>query len=273
MVFTLDDAEDEGKIKREISAQLAGVANRENPEWFGAFENVCRENGQDPGTVLADMAVRAINDDQYASEILDTEVNRSVLETGENRIEDAKQVMEVADELGLNESSDSMVDKIIERRLEATASSPFDEIDRNKNGGGGNSGANSEEVKQLRRQVQQLQQRLEQERAGAEEESDSGGGAAEDAAVGDGEPEVSPEIEDLFDSDEPTDEPEETKTEESESRSAVMDVPSEGGEVEVEPEMGEPEAETDEVDEMVEELGDVDEEEVLGGTVEGDESE
>lgn len=126
--FTIEDADDDGKIKREAGSTMASVAKRESPKLFGAFEKVCGERGVEPGDVLGGKALRALEDADYASDLSRLQIDLSVIDRNQMRIEDVDYVMELADKLGLNEEQEDPIMKTIEKRLESAGSTPLSEF-------------------------------------------------------------------------------------------------------------------------------------------------
>lgn len=160
--FTLDDAENDGLIKKEAGPEMLSVVRRTNPRLCSKFEKVCEESGQDPAMVLGDYLVRALNDEQFAELILNTDVDMEMLETDQIRKDDIEFVKDIAEEFNLVPDDEKHpVEKIIDSRIESMDSSPLEGGLGISDGGGDGS---NEEVKQLRREVRELRSELQKER-------------------------------------------------------------------------------------------------------------
>jgi hypothetical protein len=126
-MFTLDDAENDGKIKREAGTEMAKVARRTGGELFQMFEEVCADKGMDPWQVLGDAVVRALNDEDFSKSLAETEVDMSEVKAGQLRMEDAEFVKEFAEKMGLDaeEDQDDWLEDLFKERLEAKTKSPM----------------------------------------------------------------------------------------------------------------------------------------------------
>lgn len=157
MVFTQEDAQDDAKIKREVKSDLGRIARNKSNKIYQHFENVCAQMNQNPNDVLADMLVRALNNQDYADTIADTEITMEAISKGDYRKEDIKMVKEIAEEFGLEPDEDkkSPVDKIIESRIEAVSSGPLDRFDRE-----GDQKRSDMEKQKLEREIGQLENEI-----------------------------------------------------------------------------------------------------------------
>lgn len=127
-MFTEEDIENDGLIKREAGSQLASIARRESPELFSYFEEVCRHRGRDPEDILGERVIRAIENDEYAEKVFTTEINMSQIQANDIREEDIEYVETLFDKLGLNESKEHPVKEAIHQRIESQVGSPVSGI-------------------------------------------------------------------------------------------------------------------------------------------------
>lgn len=224
MVFTKEDARDDAKIKSEVRGDLLRVAKNQSPQIFEHFERVCHELDQDPGDVLADMLVRAINSQEYADKVSAQKVSMEVIQTGEFRKDDIELVKSLADEFDLtpDEEEDNVVDRIIEKRIESVSTSPLEGLAQED---GGQRGGPDREVEQLEREVSRLQNELQRVK-----NQDSGGGVEEvdnETSSSGTSRESKKDLDDLFDDggseDEETDEGE-SQEDDGETSSFSVDV-------------------------------------------------
>jgi len=160
MVFTKEDAQDDSKLKEEVAPQMQSTAKRTSGKFWKHFRNVAENVDRDPKRMLADMLVRALNNQDYADRIENTEVSAGAISKGTYRKEDIELVKELADTFDLTPDTDggsSLVEDVIEQRLEAVSSSPLDNLSGDDDGSGGD---NSRQVRQLQSQIQQLNQQV-----------------------------------------------------------------------------------------------------------------
>jgi len=221
-MFTKEDATDDSKIKEEVRGDLTRVAKQSNPQIYKHFRNVCENIGRDPADVLADMLVRSLNNQEYGESILETEVTMESVSRGEYRNEDIEMVQEIAETFDLTpngeSSSENVVDKIIESRLEAVSTSPLDDFSRESRGRGG--GEKDQQIRELQQQVQQLQSELEKQAAKQEPE------VTDRSSVETTEAESKQDIDELFDSG--PDEPEPQEEGEQQDDTVEVEVEQEG---------------------------------------------
>lgn len=224
MVFTEEDAANDGLIKDESRTQLKTIASRENPEISQYFREVCEELGIDPGLMLADMAVRALNDEAYAQEVASTEISLRQAKINDIREDDLELVQNIQERFSNGDTEESTVEKLIQQRLQQKVSGPFARA-QSSNGGGSNRAEQQmvQQMQQMNQQMQQMQERINQVEGG-EDVDEPTTGEQKTAS------ERAEEVEGLFDSDEG----EETATEEPEPD--VEDSPegTEDAELEVE---------------------------------------
>lgn len=165
MTFTESDAANDGLIKREVGREMAKVAKTQNPQMFQHFERVCEEVGRAPADVFGEMAVRSLNSEEYADNVLASEVNMGQIKADEIRMEDVKYVKELSEELGLNqqEKQKDPIDELINQRIRTVTQSPLDNL---RNGQENPEGANGEvlrHMESLQTEINRLQQKIEGE--------------------------------------------------------------------------------------------------------------
>lgn len=190
MTFTEQDAENDGKIKREVGTELAKVMKTQNPEVFNHFANVCDEVGRSPADVFGEMAVRSLNSEEYAERVASSELSMKQLRADEIRLEDVKYVKQLTEELGLNEQQESRdpIDQLIDQRLQSITRSPIPRLNSGQGDGGGSNEDMTEFMKQMHEKMENLESKI-------DEDSDQGGGKSNT----DGKTEKS--IDDLFEGD------------------------------------------------------------------------
>jgi len=182
MTFTQEDAKNDGKIKAEAGPSMKQVAARENSELYEYYKKVCSNMGVDPGVDLADLAVRALEDESFADRVLNTQVDLRKIKANEIRIQDMKQVKQYYEEFNNDSGPAIDIESIIEQRLQQTASGPLSGPRGGPLGAdrGRESGSNPE-VDQLRQEVRRLQSELEEERR--KKEQDAGGASSNPAGT------------------------------------------------------------------------------------------
>ncbi len=192
MVFTESDAQNDGLIKREVGREMAKVAKTQNPQMFQHFERVCDEVGRQPAEVFGEMAVRALNNEEYAKQVLDSEVSMGQIKADEIRLEDVKYVKELSEELGLNDSDDSKdpIDQLINQRLEMVTQSPFDNIRKGNDNPEGVNGQILDHMESLQREINNMKDKIEgddMESSTASESSESSNKSVDDLFDGGGD--------------------------------------------------------------------------------------
>lgn len=163
MTFTESDAQNDGLIKREVGRELAKVMKTQNPQMFQYFENVCEELGRAPPDVFGEMAVRSLNSEDYAQQVLNSEVNMGQIKADEIRMEDVKYVKQLSEELGLNEtdSTKDPIDQLINQRLEMVTQSPLDNIRKGRESPEGVNGEVLDHMESLQNEIGRLKQEIE----------------------------------------------------------------------------------------------------------------
>lgn len=178
--FTIDDAENDGLIKREVGAQMVSNLKRSAPKIWTMFEKVCDNQNRRPKEVLGDHALRSINNSDHSEMLADLIVDLSEVNQDQIRIEDAKFINTLTEELGLEtEDKADPIEKLIQRRLEAKAGPMLPGTDVK------NRGEMDEDVK---REIGTIKERMKELQAAVGDE-----GPGKDSA------EESKEVDDLFD--------------------------------------------------------------------------
>jgi len=160
MVFTEEDAQNDGLIKKEAGSTMAQVAGRTGGVLYSAFLDVCEDTGREPSIVLGDVLIRALNNENFSERILQTEVDTSVIEANDIREDDLELVQSLADKFGLNdEKSKSPLEELVEQRIQTQAGAGFGQFSR----GDGGSSSNDREVEQVHRRLDRIEQMIQQE--------------------------------------------------------------------------------------------------------------
>lgn len=170
--FTMADADDDGRIKREAGKQMASVAKRESPRLFEHFQKVCENRNRTPDKILGGIALRALENSDYAKRISREEIDMSVLEADQLRIEDVEFVTELFDRLGLEEDEDDPVMDMINKRLEAASGSPLDNFSLKDDG-------ESNLDNQVLNRLERLEQKIEAANAQNQQSGSSSQGSGE----------------------------------------------------------------------------------------------
>lgn len=186
MVFTQEDAKNDGKIKDEAGTSMKQIAARESSELYTYYTQVCENMGVDPGTDLADMAVRALESQEFSERVLNTQVDLRKIKENEIRTEDMKQVKQLYEEFSGDGGSSIDIESIIEQRLQQKASGPLGGRRPGGLGGGdGEGGSSNREVEMLKQEVRELKQELAQKEQSNENNAgrSSGSGVSSDGAT------------------------------------------------------------------------------------------
>jgi len=240
-MFTIEDAKDDSTVKTEVAPDLIRTAKRSSPRIFKHFENVCENLDQDPRMVLADMLVRSLNDQGFAEGVLETEVTMEAISRGEYRKEDIEMVKEIAETFDLEpdtrDGGGSIVDRIIESRIEAVSTGPLDKFSGRRGGNGQVSG--NGQVEELQSEIERLKAELDRVKSNnqstAEVKKDSGNKSESEKK----------DIDELFDTETETEE--ETESEETEEQEEQEEYEEEG--MEAGPTLGGETGEEEEEDE------------------------
>lgn len=187
MTFTEQDAENDGKIKREAGTEMAKQAKTHNPEMYEYFEDVCAEIGREPANVLGEMAVKALESEAYANQLLQAEISMADLRANEIRMEDVEFVTSLADKLGLNDTTQQKdpIEELVESRVESVASTPLSNFNKNKDKGGEVSEDVANHLQSLHAKIERLEGKVDSE--------------AREAPSGDQQTDDSQGVGDLFD--------------------------------------------------------------------------
>lgn len=240
-MFTIEDAENDGKIKQEVGPDMVRVAARQNQELFEMFENVCQDKGMDPQQVLSDGILRAIKNPDFAERISMIDVDMASVKKGDLRVEDAKLLREFSEQLGIDvEDNDSWLEDTVRERLQAKTASPLDGLGgRGRDAKPSENGEVSEQMGVLTEKIDQLEQRLEE---GGEKIEDTGGKErknvdslfddGDDSEPGSTDIETDSVVDDVDDREEDVDEAEATGSEGEEDTGIHIDMGGEGVEVE-----------------------------------------
>lgn len=165
--FTEEDAMNDGKVREETEPEMISVAKKESPRIFQHFENVCESMDQAPRTVLGNMLIRALNNEEFAQHVLSVDIDISALNSEEITLRDIELVDDIADRFDLKpDGRKHPVERIIDSRLEAMGGSPFDAVREV----GEDALSKRSEVSELKAEVSDLQRKLDK----ALEDSDSG---------------------------------------------------------------------------------------------------
>lgn len=154
-MFTEQDVENDGKIKKEAGPEMVSTARQTSPRIFQHFERVCDSIGQEPSVVLGDLLIRALNNESNAKEILNVDVSLEALQTGDYRKDDIRFVKEVSEEFDLTpEEKKHPIDRLIDKRIEAVGGGPLDRTSRD---------ASDEEVRKLEKKIDRLESKLDED--------------------------------------------------------------------------------------------------------------
>lgn len=162
MVFTESDAENDGLIKREVGREMARVAQSQNPQLYEYFIQVCEEIGREPQDILGEMAVRALDSEEYANRIFESEVSMRDLQANEIRVEDVKYVQELTEQLGINEQEQQSdpIDDLIQQRLQSVSSSPLGQFNKGNAVAGDSEGKAMEYMEKMERRMERMEQQM-----------------------------------------------------------------------------------------------------------------
>jgi len=168
MTFTKEDAQDDGKIKEEVAGNLMRTARQGSPKVWDAFADVCDHMDQDPGYVLADMVVKALNNQEYADMVAETEVTMDAISTGDYRKEDLRMVHEIAEEFNLmpsEDDSENLIDRIINKRIESSAKSPLENFNQSRE--------KDRDVQELKDRIDELQREVQRAESEGQKQSEA----------------------------------------------------------------------------------------------------
>lgn len=249
MTFTEADAENDGLIKREVGKQLKSIAARELPQLYQHFERVANARGREPADILGERVVRALEDEEYAERLFNTQVNLMELEKDNIRKDDIEFVQDLAESLGLNEEQqDDPINRLVMERIESRTKTPLsgfsESVDKSQD-----MGELKAYLESTNKRLQQMEKKMEQPEPTENKDDNSNHHTGEQKSVDDifgG----SDESEDVVE-EEPEPEPEEVEPEPTSTDDVMIDA---GQEIIEEPQ------EEDEVEQEIEEI-EVDEDE------------
>ena len=162
MVFTEEDAENDGKVKREAGKDLHSVLARESGELYSKFREWCDENDRDPTKVIGDMILRGIKNEAYAENVAQTTIDLASLKRQQIREDDLRLVNQLINEFTEDEdNSRDPIDQLIEQRLQAIGSGPMSGLQQTVDGVAQNQ-QNNREVQRLEQKIESLEQQLKQ---------------------------------------------------------------------------------------------------------------
>jgi len=165
MAFTEEDAENDGKVKREAGEELHSVLARESGELYSKFREWCEENGRDPTKVIGDMILRGVKNEGYAENVATTTIDLASLNRQQIREEDLNLVHNLINEFTEDQDdSNDPIDRLIEQRLQAIGNGPMSGLQDTVDGVAQNQ-QNSRNVDRLERKIDSLESQLQQEKA------------------------------------------------------------------------------------------------------------
>jgi len=128
-MFTEEDAENDGLIKREVGQQLNSVLSRKSGKLYTKFLEWCQENDRDPAKVLGDMVLRSMRDEAFAQELSGTVVDLGALKRQQIREEDLELVTGLIERFDdTDDSGGDPIESLIEKRIQAIGSGPMGQI-------------------------------------------------------------------------------------------------------------------------------------------------
>lgn len=167
MTFTEEDAMNDGKIRSETEPEMVKVASSNSPRIFQHFEQVCGAMDQDPKSVLGNMLVRALNNEEYAQMILETDIDMGVLSSEELMLSDIELLDQIAEKFDLKPGDKKHpVERILDRRLEAAGGTPLDsvrDIGEEYLNGDRSAAEVQAELDAVRKEIRNLSKQLEEE--------------------------------------------------------------------------------------------------------------
>lgn len=195
MTFTNEDAKDKGLVKAEASGDAKGVAQRQSPNIYNYFQEVCSDLGMDPGVVLVDMAVRALEDEAYRNQVMGTEVSLEQVKINQIREEDLDFVLGLQDKFADDDSGPSRVDEFIDRMIDNQLQSPMMDMGGSSNG---DKSRSRREDREVRRRIDTLEHKIDDIHRGLTEDSGSSDVTEDTGSDVDSEDEREEQVRDLF---------------------------------------------------------------------------
>ena len=159
-MFTEEDAENDGLIKREVGQQLNGVLSRKSGKLYTKFRQWCEENDRDPAKVLGDMVLRSMRDEAFAQELSGTVVDIAALNRQQIREEDLELVTGLIEQFDDgDDGGDDPIEGLIEQRIQAIGSGPMGQMGDTLNPNS-DDGSKDRQIQQLEREIQRLRQQV-----------------------------------------------------------------------------------------------------------------
>lgn len=191
-MFTEEDAENDGLIKREVGQQLNGVLSRKSGKLYTKFRQWCEENDRDPAKVLGDMVLRAMRDEAFAQDLSGTVIDLGALDRQQIREEDLELVTGLIERFDdAEKKNEDPIESLIQQRIKAIGSGPMGTLSEGMSERKQNSSKDAE-IRRLEQKIDRLNQQM-----GAAQQN----GSQEQAQTGTSTQEESQDVDDLFDSD------------------------------------------------------------------------
>lgn len=153
--FTIDDAENDGLIKREGGQEATTQAKQHESELWTMFKNVCDDMGRPPEEVLGDHILKAIRSEQHARMLSGVDIDLSQINNDQLSIEDAKFIQNMMDSLGVDREQESdPIEQYMQDRLRSATQGPIGRMRGNKQ-----TSDNSEvrqELDEIKQQINEL---------------------------------------------------------------------------------------------------------------------
>lgn len=158
MTFTEEDIEDDGAIRGEVAPKLQSLLTKNHPEIAEHYRTLVEEDyGLSPGQDLADMLVRALNNEGFAQQILNTQVSLRQVKISDIREEDLDLVLEMRDKFSDDDAEDKVGDFI---------QTYMDEVVTGGSGGGiGGLGLDDRRAEQEAKKAEETLNEIRRERA------------------------------------------------------------------------------------------------------------
>jgi len=159
-MFTEEDAENDGLIKREVGQQLNGVLSRKSGKLYTKFRQWCEENDRDPANVLGDMVLRSMRDEAFAQELSGTVIDISALERQQIREEDLELVTGLIERFDdADDDNEDPIESLIQQRIKAIGSGPMGSLSEGmkKQKGGGERDL---EIQRLEQKIDRMSQQM-----------------------------------------------------------------------------------------------------------------
>lgn len=170
MVFTEEDAKNDGRVKREAGQEAWRVASRNSGRLAQMFQNVCEnEIGREPKNVLGDAILRALDDPDFSERLAKLDIDMSKIEQGRVSREDAEMVMDMAEAFGFNTDNNDkdFVDEIVMQRLKSKSGSPIPRLNNRQED------ISNNDIQELKREIRDLKKTQGQQTTSSVEVDDS----------------------------------------------------------------------------------------------------